>query len=356
LTVISLYAILDCPQIAQKCSGARLSVMLPKAKHYNHGKVQMTDGTKPTNAARELLLARFMAAVEAMTTAKPTDDMAVHGPHGQSAPRPLVEAWWRAMEDLRIFDQMSRDAAKAHEPPPQDTAPLFVQLGKMLESTAKELSRKRRGRKGVDAVAFGNDAEGQPVKPNTAQMAKKLVGFMKALENEDRTMWITKGQFMAYGGEDWSHAFGRKVGLIASNMYLELHGVRPKKSRQDTNGFKNKVNAYPRGIIQQAYWLAVNEIRAKAGDGAVWFSITGGALEKSRDEAHREKSRAASAVWDFDSRRIDAAMDQALSARISENTARMRKGFVSSPEHKDYADVAESEYLLNIVKAEESGD
>jgi hypothetical protein len=342
-------------QIAPKCSDARLSVMLPKAKHYSHGKVQMTDDTKPTNAARELLLARFMAAVEAMTTAKPTDDMAVHGPHGQSAPRPLVEAWWRAMEDLRIFDQMSRDAAKAHEPPPPNTAPLFVALGKALESTAVAMSRKRRGRKGVDTLAYGKDEEGNAKKPSTAQMATKLVSFMRALENEDRTLLITTSQFMAYGGERWTQSFKVKVGTLASKMFEELHGKRPKKSRQDTNGYRNKVSVYPRGIIQQAYWLAIDEIRQQHGDGGVWFMITGGALEDARNQAQRELGRAQRDVWYFDSRRIEAAMDEALRKQINENMAkRLRKGFVT--DDRDYADHAESEYLQNIVKAEESGD
>jgi hypothetical protein len=308
----------------------------------------VTEAAQPTNTALEAVLSSYTAAIDAINDAVPVtgknDDFSYRA---GKAPKELQDAYITARDEMMALSRVLGAAKKAHEPPPPDTAPLFVQLGKMLESTAKELSRKRRGRKAVDAVAFGKDAEGQPVKPNTAQMAKKLVGFMKAIENEDRTMLITAGQFMAYGGEQWSHAFVKKVGAIASNMYLELHGVRPKHSRQDTNGFRNKVRAYPRGIIQQAYWLAVDEIRAKAGDGAVWFSITGGALEKARDEAHREKSRAASAVWDFDSRRIEAVMDEALRKRL-------RKGFVT--DDKVYADQCETEYLQNIVKAEETGD
>jgi hypothetical protein len=144
-----------------------------------HGIEPVTEAAQPTNTALEAVLSSYTAAIDAINDAVPVtgknDDLA--GRMGK-APKELQDAYTTAREEMMalsvVLEAHTKAAKAAAAPPLQDTAPLFIQLGKMLESTAKELSRKRRGRKAVDAVAFGKDGDGQPVKPNTAQMAKKL--------------------------------------------------------------------------------------------------------------------------------------------------------------------------------------
>lgn len=272
---------------------------------------------------------------------------------------------------MRGADKAMGNHSKA--PQPESPQAIYHALARILQDTAVAMAERRRGRKRVD--------QGRTLTP--AELATRLVSFARALENEDRTVLITTGQFMRYGGEEWTHAFKVKVGMLASKLYEDIHGVRPKRSRQDPIS-RNKVAVFPRGIIQQAYWSAVDEIQAAHGDGAVWHSITGGVLEKAADMASRKESKASGKLRYASERRRDAedrlAWAEAMASvglppdagpqevraagvaeiakairqkRNEEMLAKsMRQGFVTQDE--DYARTCENEYEQNIGAIEET--
>jgi hypothetical protein len=76
-----------------------------------------------------------------------------------------------------------------------------------------------------------------------------------------RAYQLTVGEFERLGGEPWTQSFRIRVGLLASKLYVELYGKKPKKVRSRTNPpWRNEVVAYPCGILEQAY----RELRGKA--------------------------------------------------------------------------------------------
>lgn len=85
-----------------------------------------------------------------------------------------------------------------------------------------------------------------------------------------RVMLLTTQQFMKLGGEQWDHSFLIRVGKRARELYLEILGRPPKKTRPSTTGaYRNKVGKYPCGILEQAYRQVRAEEAAKENGEAV---------------------------------------------------------------------------------------
>jgi hypothetical protein len=66
-----------------------------------------------------------------------------------------------------------------------------------------------------------------------------------------RTMMLTVHEFKAWKGEEWSQAFTTRVGIAANKLYRSL-GKKPRKRRLKIAG-RNATNAYPHGILEQAF-------------------------------------------------------------------------------------------------------
>ena len=63
---------------------------------------------------------------------------------------------------------------------------------------------------------------------------------------------MTVSEFARLGRTAWSHGFSVRVGLRAERLYRGLYNKPPKKKRLHA-AYRNPVNVYPCGILEQAY-------------------------------------------------------------------------------------------------------
>ena len=148
-------------------------------------------------------------------------------------------------------------------------------LARILTTTAVSMARNRKGRKRTDALWAGLANLDENGAPPPTYLMQRLVNTIRMLENEDRAMMMTAGQFMWLGGEHWTHSFAIKVGTVAARLFKEWSAMgkpqtakrsrmpsstaskRPQSRRpwkfETVTTSNGKVRVYPRGIIQQAY-------------------------------------------------------------------------------------------------------
>jgi hypothetical protein len=63
---------------------------------------------------------------------------------------------------------------------------------------------------------------------------------------------MTVAEFKLLCAEQWGSGFDAKLGLAAKKLCLQIHGKVPPKQRYRIAG-RNKVPAYPCGVLEQAY-------------------------------------------------------------------------------------------------------
>ncbi len=66
---------------------------------------------------------------------------------------------------------------------------------------------------------------------------------------------VSTSEFEKLIGQEWSNSFRRKIGIRATKLYAAAYRKkRPKKNRTTPHqDYRNKVNVYPCGILEQAY-------------------------------------------------------------------------------------------------------
>ena len=63
---------------------------------------------------------------------------------------------------------------------------------------------------------------------------------------------MTIAEFKLLCGEQWTSDLDAKLGWAAKKLCIQLHGKVPPKQRHRIAG-RNKVPAYPCGVLEQAY-------------------------------------------------------------------------------------------------------
>jgi hypothetical protein len=77
---------------------------------------------------------------------------------------------------------------------------------------------------------------------------------------------LTIREFERLGGQQWSHGFRIQMGLLASKLYVELYKKQPGKKRTHI-AWRNAVNRYPCGILEQAYRQLKGQAEAREHTG-----------------------------------------------------------------------------------------
>ena len=117
------------------------------------------------------------------------------------------------------------------EPASKDDGALA--LARILTTTAVSMARNRKGRKRTDALWAGLANLDENGAPPPTYLMQRLVNTIRMLENEDRAMMMTAGQFMWLGGEHWTHSFAIKVGTVAARLFKEWSAMgKPQTAKR----------------------------------------------------------------------------------------------------------------------------
>lgn len=91
-----------------------------------------------------------------------------------------------------------------------------------------------------------------------------------------RAYYVCTSEFEKLVGQVWTDSFRRRIGIRARDLYMAAYrGKKPPQKRTTSHqAYRNKVNTYPCGILEQAY-------RQLCGEGAAEQHVRSGGLLSS---------------------------------------------------------------------------